>query len=243
MPDGGVITIETDNVVVDEPTRARTSTSRPGRTSLLSVSDTGVGMTPEVQARLFEPFFTTKERGRGTGLGLATVYGIVKQSGGHIWVYSEVGHGHDVQDLLARRRRPRGRNRRRRGRRQRRAARHRDGARGRGRRVAAGAHRADPAAHGYTVLSAANGADALRLVDDHAAPIQVVLMDVVMPGQSGRAVGEQIVARRPSTKIVFVSGYTNNVITHHDVLAPGVTFLQKPFTSDVLLRTIRDVLE
>ena len=96
--------------------------------------------------------------------------------------------------------------------------------------------------HGYRVLTAAHGAEALRVVDEHAGPIQIVLMDVVMPGQSGRTVGEQITARRPATRIVYVSGYTDNVISHHGVLAPGVTFLQKPFTSDTLLRTIRDVL-
>jgi PAS domain S-box-containing protein len=242
MPEGGVLTIETGRVVVDEPYARTHLDVTPGPYVVLSISDTGVGMTAEVQARIFEPFFTTKERGRGTGLGLATVYGIVKQNLGHIWVYSEPGIGttfniylpvaDGVEPALQ--------------------APPADASGGRhGTETVLVVE--DEAAlralterillrHGYRVLVAANGAEALALVDGHDAPIHVVLMDVVMPGRSGRVVGEEIAQRRPATKVIYLSGYTDNAITHHGVLAPGVIFLQKPFTSEVLLRTIRDVL-
>jgi signal transduction histidine kinase len=242
MPGGGVVTIETDVVVVDEPYARTHLDVTPGPYVVLSISDTGSGMTPEVQARLFEPFFTTKERGRGTGLGLATVYGIVKQNLGHIWVYSEVGMGTAFNIYLPV------------------AAGAEPAATAPRTRASGELHGTETVLvvedeaslralterillrHGYHVLSASNGAEALRIAEQHAGPIQVVLMDVVMPGQSGRAVGEQITASRPATRIVYVSGYTDNVISHHGVLAPGVTFLQKPFTSDTLLRTLRDAM-
>jgi PAS domain S-box-containing protein len=241
MPDGGVVTIETDNVVVDEPYARTHLDVTPGPYVVLSVSDTGSGMTPEVQARLFEPFFTPKERGRGTGLGLATVYGIVKQNLGHLWVYSEVGMGTTFNIYLpvaegsAQTQAPRT------------AAEPQlygsetilvveDEAalRALTERILAG--------HGYHVLTAANGAEALRVSAAHEGPIHVVLMDVVMPGRSGRQIGEEIVRQRPDTSVIYVSGYTDTAITHHGVLAPGVRFLQKPFTSAVLVRTIRDAL-
>ncbi len=243
MPSGGVITIETKKAVVDEPYARTHLDVTPGPYVVLSISDTGTGMTPEVQARLFEPFFTTKERGRGTGLGLATVYGIVKQNLGHIWVYSEIGMGTTFNIYLP-------------------VARAGDPAssapRARAGRVLHGTETVlvveDEASlrslterhqvrHGYPVLTAGNRAPARRVVEAHAGPIEVVLMDVVMPGASGRAVGNDIAARRPDAHIIYVSGYTDNVISHHGVLAPGVTFLQKPFTSDLLLRTIRDGLD
>jgi two-component system cell cycle sensor histidine kinase/response regulator CckA len=243
MPNGGVITIETDNVVVDEPYARTHLDVTPGPYVVLSISDTGTGMTPDVQSRLFEPFFTTKERGRGTGLGLATVYGIVKQTLGHIWVYSEVGLGTTFNIYLpvARGGEPASS-----------APKVRAGGRLHGTETVLVVE--DEASlralterillrYGYQVLTAAGGVDALRIVDEHAGPIPVVLIDVVMPGPSGRTVGERIAARRPDTRIIYVSGYTDNVITHHGVLAPGVTFLQKPFTSDLLLRTIRAVLD
>jgi CheY-like chemotaxis protein len=198
-------------------------------------------MTPEVQARLFEPFFTTKERGRGTGLGLATVYGIVKQGLGHIWIYSEAGVGTTfkvywpvadegplpaapltdislglpgIETVLVVEDEP--------------------------------ALRALTARmlerHGYTVLLAGDGDDAARICAEHPEPIQVVLMDVMLPGMSGPAIAEWITRQRPEARIVYVSGYTDAAITHHGVLNPGTTFLQKPFTSEALLATIRRVL-
>lgn len=242
MPDGGVVTIETDNVVVDEPYARTHLEVQPGSYVLLSVSDTGSGMSPEVQSRLFEPFFTTKERGRGTGLGLATVYGIVKQSGGHLWVYSEVGMGTtfkiywpvapttEVPATAPARQAP---------------------AELQGSETVLVVE--DEASlraltkrmlqrYGYTVLLAANGEEAQRVCTEYQGPIHVVLMDVVMPGKSGRAVGDWIEQCRPETKIIYLSGYTDNAIAHHGVLDPDTTFLPKPFTSDVLLSTIRGVL-
>jgi two-component system, cell cycle sensor histidine kinase and response regulator CckA len=240
---GGVVTIETDNAVVDEPYARTHLDVQPGAYVLLSVSDTGSGMSPEVQSRLFEPFFTTKERGRGTGLGLATVYGIVKQSGGHIWVYSEAGMGTTFKiywpvapstelpaTAPARQAQPGGLH---------------------GSETVLVVEDEAPLRaltermlqrYGYTVLLAANGEDAERICTEHQGPIHVVLMDVVMPGKSGRAVGDWIEQCRPETKIIYLSGYTDNAIAHHGVLDPGTTFLQKPFTSDVLIRTIREAL-
>jgi len=242
MPDGGVVTIETNSAIVDE-TFARTHLEvQSGSYVLMAVSDTGGGMSPEVQARLFEPFFTTKERGRGTGLGLATVYGIVKQSGGHIWVYSEVGIGTTFKvywPVASGTERPATRP---------------------AKQASTGLHGSETVLvvedevslralterilqrHGYSVLLAANGEEAQRLCTEHQGTIHVVLMDVVMPGRSGRAVGDWIEQRRPETKIIYLSGYTDNAIAHHGVLEPGTRFLPKPFTSDVLLTTIRQVL-
>ncbi|HUF07806.1 MAG TPA: response regulator [Rhodothermales bacterium] len=242
MPNGGVVTIETDNAVVDEPYARTHLEVQPGSYVLLSVSDTGIGMSPEVQSRLFEPFFTTKERGRGTGLGLATVYGIVKQTGGHIWVYGEVGIGTtfkiylpvapatEVPTTAPASQAP---------------------AELQGSETVLVVEDEAPLRalterilrrYGYTVLLAANGEEAQRVCTEHQGPIHAVLMDVVMPGKSGRAVGDWIEQCRPETKIIYLSGYTDNAIAHHGVLDPGTTFLQKPFTSDVLLSTIRGVL-
>ena len=199
-------------------------------------------MSPDVQARLFEPFFTTKERGRGTGLGLATVYGIVKQSGGHISVHSEIGIGttfkiylpvaapSDIPAIAA----PK-------------APAH----------VLSGHETIlvveDEAAlralnermllrHGYTVLLAANGEEAQRVCQDHQGPIHIALVDVMLPGQGGRAVAEWITQQRPETRIVFMSGYTYDAITHRNMLEPGTTLMQKPFSTDTLIRTIREAL-
>jgi hypothetical protein len=242
MPAGGVVTIETHDAVVDEPYARVHLDAQPGAYVLLSVSDTGSGMSPDVQAHLFEPFFTTKERGRGTGLGLATVYGIVKQSGGHIWLYSEVGMGTTFKMYFP-------------------VASGNEQAAVAPPRRASGTLRGSETVlvvedevslrtlaerilqrYGYAVLLAANGEEAQRVCTDHPGPIHVVLMDVVMPGRSGRAVGDWIAQCRPETKIIYVSGYTDNAIVHHGVLNSGTTFLQKPFTPDSLASKIRDVL-
>jgi PAS domain S-box-containing protein len=235
MPGGGRVTIATSPVTSNGTRPARTSLP-PGSYVELSVTDTGSGMSREVQARLFEPFFTTKPVGSGTGLGLATVHGIVKQSGGHIGVQSTPGQGttftvhfpvasrmpEDSTGLTA------------------------------GTVVLDGTETIlvveDNTAlrglterilrtHGYTVLGAANGTQAKRIADGHAGDIAVVLTDVVMPDHSGPALAESITAHRPATKVVFMSGYT----AHHD-RATGHAFLQKPFTSKQLLATVRDVL-
>jgi two-component system cell cycle sensor histidine kinase/response regulator CckA len=235
MPDGGRVTIATSQVT-SNGTRPARSTLPPGSYVELAVSDTGTGMSAEVQARLFEPFFTTKPVGSGTGLGLATVHGIVKQSGGHIGVQSAPGAGttFTVHLPVAAR-----------------AA--EDGA-----VVPDGAKVLDGTetilvvedntalrrlterilrTHGYTVLGAANGLQAQKIADGHAGDIAVVLTDVVMPDHSGPALAESIRAHRPATRVVYMSGYT----AHHD-RASGHAFLQKPFTSKQLLATVRAVL-
>jgi two-component system, cell cycle sensor histidine kinase and response regulator CckA len=202
----------------------------------LSVSDTGTGMSPDVQAHLFEPFFTTKPVGTGTGLGLATVHGIVKQNGGHIAVKSAPGTGTTFTAHFPL------------------AARTKDdpALTADGGNVLDGTETIlvveDNTAlrslterilrtHGYTVLGAANGTQARRIAEGHAGDIAVMLTDVVMPDHSGPALAESIRAYRPATKVVFMSGYT----AHHD-RAAGNAFLQKPFTSKQLLATVRAVL-
>jgi CheY-like chemotaxis protein len=198
-------------------------------------------MTPEVQARLFEPFFTTKEIGKGTGLGLATVHGIVTRSGGSVNVYSEVGSGTafavyfpraDATEIVVDAPRP--------------VAGSRvgaetvlvvedaDGLRELARRMLQ--------RQGYTVLIAANADEALRLFEENKT-IDVLLTDVVMPGASGPELTRQLVERRPALKVIYMSGYTEEAIVHHGVIDPGIAFLHKPFTSEALGRKIRDVLD
>jgi PAS domain S-box-containing protein len=235
MPDGGRVTIATSHVT-SNGTRPARSTLPPGSYVELSVSDTGTGMSQEVQAHLFEPFFTTKPIGSGTGLGLATVHGIVKQSGGHIGVQSTLGTGTTFTVHLPM------------------ASRTAEDATA----LADGATVLDGTetilvvedntalrrlterilrTHGYTVLGAANGMQARRIADDHSGDIAVVLTDVVMPDHSGPALAQLIRAQRPATKVVYMSGYT----AHHD-RETGHAFLQKPFTSKQLLATVRAVL-
>jgi two-component system cell cycle sensor histidine kinase/response regulator CckA len=240
MPKGGTLTIETANVELDENyTRTHLSVT-PGKYVRLTVSDTGTGMTAEVQARLFEPFFTTKEVGKGTGLGLATVHGVVARSGGSVGVYSELGTGTSFKVYLPR------------------AAaedsvpkpipapapsatrKHTilvvedaEGLRELARRLLK--------QHGYTVLVAANAQEALRLFDVNES-IDVLLTDVVMPGTSGPELSRQLIERRPGLKVIYMSGYTDEAIVQHGVLNPGIALLNKPFTSDALERKIREVL-
>jgi CheY-like chemotaxis protein len=208
---------------------------------MLAVSDTGVGMDETTQLRIFEPFYTTKEPGKGTGLGLSTVYGIVKQSGGFVWVYSEVGQGTTFKVYLPRvevdcptaeRTRP--------------PAAPCTGSetvllveddsevREVARRVLASA--------GYQVLVAAHGRDALRLASDHPGPIDLLLTDVVMPGMSGRDLADHLLSMRPEAQVVYMSGYTDNAIVHHGVLDQGTMYVQKPFVPDALSSTVRGAL-
>jgi CheY-like chemotaxis protein len=242
MPGGGVVTIATENIVLTESYARTQMDVLPGPYVLLSVSDTGAGMSPDVQARMFEPFFTTKERGRGTGLGLATVYGIVRQSGGQITVESVVGLGSVFRIYLPV------------------AA---------GAEVPASAPAKtlsntlngsetvlvveDEAAlrtltarilqrYGYTVLLAANGEEAQRVCSDHPGPIHVGLMDVILPGSNGRAVADWIKQQRPDTRIIYMSGYTYDAITRQDMLEPGTSFVHKPFKPEALIRKIREAL-
>ncbi|MBI3663488.1 MAG: response regulator [Acidobacteria bacterium] len=242
MPISGTLFIETANAILDEHYAARHGSVIPGQYVMLAVTDTGIGMDPATQARIFEPFFTTKERGRGTGLGLATVYGIVKQSGGYVWAYSEPGRGTTlriylpqvaaVPDLL-----PQVTS---------------------SSQLPAGSETIllaedDDAvrslaqdllrAAGYTVLVAKNPRDAIALVEQHTGPVQLLLTDVVMPGMSGCGLAANLAALRPETKVLYVSGYTDEAIVRDGVLAQGMAFLQKPFTRDALLRKVRVVLD
>ena len=243
MPKGGKLTIETANVMLDALYAARHTDVAPGSYVRISVSDTGVGMEAEVQAHLFEPFFTTKEKGKGTGLGLATCYGIVKQSGGHISVYSEPGRGTTFQIYLPLIE-------------QEAAVKTRQNTSG---NLPGGTETVllvedEPALRqlaslvleelGYTVLEASNGREALRVVEKrNGQGIDLLLTDVVMPQMGGKELADRIRAARPDTKVLFSSGYTEEAIVHHGVLNDGVAFLHKPYTPDILARKVREVLD
>ena len=242
MPQGGRLTIETAEVELDRSYVTGHVPTLPGRYVLLAISDTGVGMDGATKARLFEPFFTTKEPGRGTGLGLATVYGIVKQSGGYIWAYSELGHGTTFKIYLPRvaeraeaPESPTGMPTPARGSETVLVVEDQEEVRKLTQRVLE--------ARGYAVLAAANGAEALEIVDRHATPIHLMITDVVMPGMNGREVAQLACAKRSDLKVLFVSGYTGEAVLQNRLLEPGVAFLQKPFTPDVLARKTREVLD
>jgi CheY-like chemotaxis protein len=209
---------------------------------MLAVSDTGSGMDAKTQAHIFEPFFTTKEEGKGTGLGLATVYGVVKQSEGHIWVYSELGKGTTFKIYFPRIDEPA----------QNMAVDKGEAVSLRGSetillaedstllRVLTCALLED---NGYKVLAAENGMEAVKLAERWDRPIQLLLTDVVMPGMSGRELADRLAVKRPDMRVLYMSGYTNDAIAHHGVLEPGIFFLEKPFSQDALARKLREVLD
>lgn len=239
MPDGGKLTIETANVYLDEEYVRTHPEVVPGDHVVIGVTDTGHGLEPEVQAKLFEPFFTTKGAGQGTGLGLATVYGIVRQSGGHIWVYSEPGVGTTFKIYLPRtdeQADPR-------------AAEESPVVASQGLRVLLVED--EPALlawmgqslkdAGYDVTAAANPTEALRLVEEQGLRPEIVVTDVVMPEMSGVALEQRIRAHAPEAEVLFISGYTDNAIVHHGVLDPGTPFLQKPFTKAALIRKLESL--
>ncbi|HEX3000138.1 MAG TPA: ATP-binding protein, partial [Armatimonadota bacterium] len=242
MPNGGSLLIETKNVELDAETVRLRPGCKPGRYVMLAVSDTGCGMDRETLAQIFEPFFTTKEKGKGTGLGLATVYGIVKQSGGDIRVYSEVGKGTTFKVYLprvdaaqepvaatARDQQPRG------GTETILLVEDEDAVRESVRELLD--------ANGYHVLDASNGDAALALCGERQEPIHLLLTDVVMPGMSGNVLAERLRRMRPGIKTLFMSGYTEDAIVHHGVLLDGVSFLQKPFSPRTLASKVREVLD
>jgi PAS domain S-box-containing protein len=243
MPDGGQLTIETSNIDIDRSYAAsHPGGMQPGPYVMLTVTDNGCGMDAETQARIFEPFFTTKAQGKGTGLGLATVYGVVKQSGGFIWVYSEAGHGTTFKIHLPQ-------------------------VTAKDEKPLADSVQSGPAAGsetilfvedeesvrelvrdylnviGYRVLEAGDGVQALAAAAAHKGPIHILITDVVMPRLSGRELANRLSAERKDMKVLFISGYTDDSVFRHGVLEGGVAFLQKPFNLKALAQKIREVLE
>jgi PAS domain S-box-containing protein len=241
MPKGGKLTIETANVYLDEKYAARHIAVKPGPYVMLAVSDTGTGIDDEAQRHMFEPFFTTKDVGKGTGLGLSTVYGIVKQSGGNIWVYSEIGLGTTFKIYLP--------------------------LAGEGAQVYKPCTDVEEAmqgsetillaedeevvrrlvhevlkSYGYNVLEAGHGGGAFLICERHQEPIHLLLTDVVMPEMSGRELAERLAQLRPEMKVLYMSGYTDDAIVHHGVLAANAPFIQKPFTPHALAHKVREVL-
>jgi CheY-like chemotaxis protein len=243
MPNGGRLSIATSNVTLDENYAHTHPEVVPGDYVMLAVSDTGIGMTDEVKAHLFEAFFTTKPKGKGTGLGLATCQTIVKQSGGHITAYSELGKGTTFKVYFPRVDQPV--------------------------EVPAQPTQTEPLPcgtetllvvedepavrhlannvlenQGYTVLRATNGRDALRVVREHrGSPIRLVITDVIMPQMDGQVMAEWLKSRFPDLKILFTSGYTDDAIVNHGVLEPGVAFLAKPYSPATLTRKVREMLD
>ena len=242
MPQGGHLTLESANVNLDAGYVSRHAGARPGPHIMLSVSDTGCGMPPEVQAHIFEPFFTTKEQGKGTGLGMATAYGIVKQSGGYIEVYSEPGRGTAIKIYLPRV-----------------AEAPETVERG----LTAGLPLKGTATillvedeeavrelardilegHGYTVLEAGNGGEALLACERHQGSIPLLLTDVVMPQMSGPQLAERLLPLHPEMKVLYMSGYTDDAVIRHGMMDAGIAFIQKPFTPATLMRAVREMLD
>jgi len=244
MPQGGTITVETQNVELDETYTSEHAPVIPGRYVMLAVGDTGVGMNRDTREHAFDPFFTTKDAGKGTGLGLATVYGIVKQSGGYVWIYSEPGHGTTLKlyfpEVSS-------------------AAAFQTGEY----KVVAKEHSRgsetillveDEEAvrgltsrilekQGYRVIAAQHGREAMDIATKEAGHIDLVLTDIVMPGMNGRGLVERLAGIRPQIKSLYMSGYTDDDIVRRGFIEPSKSFLQKPFTSEALLQTVRKVLD
>jgi signal transduction histidine kinase len=242
MPTGGKLTIETASAELDESYVRQHVSVRPGPYVILAVSDTGIGMDAETQAHCFEPFFTTKEQGRGTGLGLATVYGVVKQSGGWIWVYSEPGRGTTFKIYLPMVREDTE------------APRHAkaQGEAPRGTETILVVEDQDGIRElardflescGYTVLVSKDGAEALGIAERHKDPIDLLVTDVVMPKVNGRELAQRLTAMRPSVRVLYMSGYTERAASHHDLLEQDTICLEKPFSLRTLAVKVREALD
>jgi CheY-like chemotaxis protein len=243
MPKGGKLIIETSNAELDGAYKLVHPVVKPGRYVLLAVSDTGIGMDAETQAHIFEPFFTTKEQGKGTGLGLSTVYGVVKQSGGFIWVYSELGKGATFKIYLPRVEES----------------------------VEEAGHPTTTAAQvmrgtetillaedeqdvrevareflesaGYKVLLAANGQEAIERAADVSGPIDLLLSDMIMPGMTGKELVRRLRQNRPAFGVIYMSGYSEQAAAEATRTDPSATVLTKPFSRSALLRAVREILQ
>jgi CheY-like chemotaxis protein len=244
MPKGGKLTIETANVELDQDYADLHLNVVPGPYVMLSVSDTGVGMASEVREHILEPFFTTKEKGKGTGLGLSTVYGIVKQSGGNIWIYSEPGQGSTFKIYLPR-------------------VEEEIDSMLQSSSVGAKSQQGSETIllvedekmvrtlaqtilkrNGYNVLEAENGEEALRVVEEQKGkPINLMLTDLIMPRMNGRELSEHLKPMLPAIKVIYMSGYTDEAVSEHGMLAPGIEYIQKPFPPDALVKKVRSVLD
>jgi CheY-like chemotaxis protein len=242
MPNGGKLTIETGTVQLSPNFSAKQVGLPPGEYVTLSITDTGIGMDEATQSHMFEPFFTTKNPGRGTGLGLATAYGIIRQSGGAIQILSQLGKGTTARIYLP-------------------------PARSKAPATAERSAQAGPmtgaetillvedearvrklivdvlTSRGYRVLEATRGEEALRLSKQHDGAIDLMVVDVVMPEISGPELVRQIAPIRPGTNVLYISGYTDEAIVHHGIPESGAAFLQKPFLPDALARKVREVLD
>jgi len=241
MPQGGTLTIETRNARIDERRSREQGLAAPaGPYVILAVADTGMGMDEVTRRQIFEPFFTTKDPGRGTGLGLSTVYGIVKQSDGLIFVESEVGRGTSFEVCLpqvaevASPQQPRPTAASTPGTETILLVEDNGGLRKLARRILVSS--------GYRVLQAADGEEALLVLERYQEPVHLLLTDVVMPGMNGRVLAERVGAVRPGMNVLYTSGYTDEAIVHHGVLDEGTAFVGKPFTAAELLRKVREVL-
>jgi two-component system cell cycle sensor histidine kinase/response regulator CckA len=252
MPNGGKLTIETDNVTLAEEYVDRHSHVKPGEFVMLAVSDSGCGLSDDARAHLFEPFFTTKELGKGTGLGLATSYGIIKQGGGFIFPYSEEGKGTTFKVYLPRataevKMMPE--------RERERVSTIEASALPRGAETVLLVEDNDLLRqmatetlerHGYTVIAARDGVDALAMIDRQAErdrrPVHLLLTDVIMPNMSGRELAGHFQRRFPEVRVLYMSGYASDAIVHHGMLDPGIELLQKPYTPLALIRRVQEVL-
>ena len=243
MPDGGLLELATSNVDLDAEGAREVGVEKPGAYVMIAVTDGGVGMDSETKVRIFEPFFSTKPAEKGTGLGLATVYGIVKQSGGDIWVYSEVGRGTTFKVFLPRIDEPLADET---------AATAQRGATPRGSETVLLADDEAPILKvakrilegaGYQVITASDGAEAVKVAAAHKGTIDLLVTDMVMPHLGGRQVADKLRAERPGLRVLYLSGYTDTAAARQGLMEPGAAFLQKPFATDSLVRRVREVLD